>query len=179
MFKSCRLELQSVFHEHYKNWVRGYNDARGCDRHRARKKLPELFCQCDADQRCGAIQIGYGSNKKTRHLMPSGHKAFLVHNPTDVDLLLMHNKTFAAEYAFLQPASSRGEEFHRKSHFQISKFQRANEDAGSHTPSRRERGLRLWPRLSSWVSRSRMRRRGLRRSHRQAGMEGFRAAVQG
>ncbi|KAL9126998.1 MAG: hypothetical protein Q9175_007820 [Cornicularia normoerica] len=41
--------------------------------------------------------IGYGSNKKTRHLMPSGHKAFVVHNPRDVDLLLMHNKTFAAE----------------------------------------------------------------------------------
>ncbi len=31
-------------------------------------------------------------------MMPSGHKAFLVHNPADVDLLLMHNKTFAAEY---------------------------------------------------------------------------------
>lgn len=45
-----------------------------------------------------SFQIGYGSNKKTRHLMPSGHKAFLVHNPADVDLLLMHNKTFAAEY---------------------------------------------------------------------------------
>ncbi|MCJ1423498.1 60S ribosomal protein L32 [Sticta canariensis] len=29
--------------------------------------------------------------------MPSGHKAFLVHNSSDVDLLLMHNKTFAAE----------------------------------------------------------------------------------
>jgi large subunit ribosomal protein L32e len=43
-------------------------------------------------------QIGYGSNKKTRHLMPSGHKAFVVHNTSDVDLLLMHNKTFAAEY---------------------------------------------------------------------------------
>ena len=43
-------------------------------------------------------QIGYGSNRKTRHLMPSGHKAFLVHNTADVDLLLMHNKTFAAEY---------------------------------------------------------------------------------
>ena len=42
-------------------------------------------------------KIGYGSNRKTRHLMPSGHKAFLVHNPRDVDLLLMHNKTFAAE----------------------------------------------------------------------------------
>ncbi|KAL8708451.1 MAG: hypothetical protein Q9220_006675 [cf. Caloplaca sp. 1 TL-2023] len=43
--------------------------------------------------------IGYGSNKKTRHMMPSGHKAFLVNNPSDVDLLLMHNKTYAAEIA--------------------------------------------------------------------------------
>ncbi|ELR02317.1 Ribosomal 60S subunit protein L32 [Pseudogymnoascus destructans] len=41
--------------------------------------------------------IGFGSNKKTRHMMPSGHKAFLVSNVRDVDLLLMHNKTFAAE----------------------------------------------------------------------------------
>lgn len=30
-------------------------------------------------------------------MTPSGHKAFLVHNPRDVDLLLMHNRTFAAE----------------------------------------------------------------------------------
>jgi hypothetical protein len=43
-------------------------------------------------------QIGFGSNKKTRHMMPSGHKAFLVSNPRDVDLLLMHSKTFAAEF---------------------------------------------------------------------------------
>ncbi|EPS44736.1 hypothetical protein H072_1258 [Dactylellina haptotyla CBS 200.50] len=42
-------------------------------------------------------KIGYGSNKKTKHMMPSGHKAFLVHNVNDVDLLLMHNHTFAAE----------------------------------------------------------------------------------
>ncbi|KAL1989951.1 hypothetical protein VTN49DRAFT_7148 [Thermomyces lanuginosus] len=43
--------------------------------------------------------IGYGSNKKTRHMMPSGHKAFLVHNAKDVELLLMHNRTYAAEIA--------------------------------------------------------------------------------
>jgi hypothetical protein len=30
--------------------------------------------------------------------MPSGHKAFLVHNITDVNLLLMHNREYAAEY---------------------------------------------------------------------------------
>lgn len=33
-------------------------------------------------------------------MMPSGHKAFLVHNPQDVELLLMHASTFAAEYVF-------------------------------------------------------------------------------
>jgi len=43
--------------------------------------------------------IGYGSNKKTRHMMPSGHKAFLVQNTKDVELLLMHNRTYAAEIA--------------------------------------------------------------------------------
>lgn len=31
-------------------------------------------------------------------MMPSGHKAFLVLNTSDVDMLLMHNKTYAAEY---------------------------------------------------------------------------------
>lgn len=31
-------------------------------------------------------------------MMPSGHKAFLVQNPKDVELLLMHNRTYAAEY---------------------------------------------------------------------------------
>jgi ribosomal protein L32E len=31
-------------------------------------------------------------------MMPSGHKSFLVNNTRDVDLLLMHNKTFAAEF---------------------------------------------------------------------------------
>ncbi|KAK9473466.1 60S ribosomal protein eL32 [Dipodascopsis tothii] len=44
-------------------------------------------------------KIGYGSNKKTRHMMPSGHKAFLVSNVADVELLLMHNKFYAAEIA--------------------------------------------------------------------------------
>jgi len=43
--------------------------------------------------------IGYGSNKKTRFLIPSGHKSFLVSNVRDIELLLMHNKTHAAEIA--------------------------------------------------------------------------------
>ncbi|KAK3213535.1 hypothetical protein GRF29_28g210999 [Pseudopithomyces chartarum] len=52
-------------------------------------------------------KIGYGSNKKTRHLMPSGHKAFVVNNARDVDLLLMHNQTFAAEISHSVSARKR------------------------------------------------------------------------
>ncbi len=44
-------------------------------------------------------KIGYGSNKATRHLSPSGHKVFLVSNVKDLDLLLLHTKTYAAEIA--------------------------------------------------------------------------------
>jgi hypothetical protein len=51
------------------------------------------------------LQIGYGSNKKTKYLTPSGHKAFLVSNVKDVELLLMHNRTFAAEYVINQTLS--------------------------------------------------------------------------
>jgi len=39
-------------------------------------------------------------------MMPSGHKAFLVSNVKDVELLLMHNKTYAAECVFPIPPSS-------------------------------------------------------------------------
>ncbi|KAG5950532.1 60S ribosomal protein L32 [Claviceps sorghi] len=43
--------------------------------------------------------IGYGTNKKTRYMMPSGHKSFLVNNVKDVELLMMHNRSYAAEIA--------------------------------------------------------------------------------
>ncbi|SCU97624.1 LADA_0H07250g1_1 [Lachancea dasiensis] len=43
--------------------------------------------------------IGYGSNKKTKFMSPSGHKTFLVCNAKDLDLLTMHTRTYAAEIA--------------------------------------------------------------------------------
>ncbi|MCO5567964.1 hypothetical protein L7F22_021660 [Adiantum nelumboides] len=43
--------------------------------------------------------IGYGSNKKTRHVLPNGFKKFLVHNAAEIDLLMMHNRKFCAEIA--------------------------------------------------------------------------------
>ena len=44
-------------------------------------------------------KIGYGNNKLTRHLLPSGFKKFVVSNIAELNLLLMHNRTFAAEIA--------------------------------------------------------------------------------
>ncbi|KAI9145709.1 ribosomal protein L32e [Paraphysoderma sedebokerense] len=44
-------------------------------------------------------KIGYGSNSKTRHLIPSGFKKFTVSNLKELELLLMHNRSFAAEIA--------------------------------------------------------------------------------
>ncbi|KAF9184441.1 60S ribosomal protein L32 [Haplosporangium sp. Z 767] len=44
-------------------------------------------------------KIGYGNNKLTRHLLPSGFKKFVVANIAELNLLLMHNRTFAAEIA--------------------------------------------------------------------------------
>jgi large subunit ribosomal protein L32e len=40
--------------------------------------------------------------------MPSGHKAFLVNNIKDVDLLLMHNRSYAAEYVMFARSRSSG-----------------------------------------------------------------------
>lgn len=55
----------------------------------------------------GVYQIGYGSNRKTRYMMPSGHKAFVVSNVKEVELLLMHNRTHAAEYVSPFPSLGR------------------------------------------------------------------------
>merc|ERR1739841_121588 len=43
--------------------------------------------------------IGYGSNKKTRHVLKNGFKKFLVHNVKELELLMMHNTEYAAEVA--------------------------------------------------------------------------------
>ncbi|XP_032250003.1 60S ribosomal protein L32-like [Phoca vitulina] len=43
--------------------------------------------------------IGYGSNKKTKHMLPSGFQKFRVHNVKELEVLLMCNKSYCAETA--------------------------------------------------------------------------------
>lgn len=44
-------------------------------------------------------KIGYGTAAKTRNLLPNGFYKFRVCKPADIELLLMHNRTYAAELA--------------------------------------------------------------------------------
>merc|ERR1712022_99695 len=48
--------------------------------------------------------IGYGSNKKTKHMLKNGFKKFLIHNVKELELLMMHNTTYAAEVAMMCPS---------------------------------------------------------------------------
>lgn len=50
---------------------------------------------------CGVIMpnIGYGTAKRTRHLLPNGFYKFVVHNVQDLEMLMMHNRKYCAEVA--------------------------------------------------------------------------------
>ncbi|XP_035883459.1 60S ribosomal protein L32-like [Phyllostomus discolor] len=43
--------------------------------------------------------ISYGSNKKTKHMLPSGFQKFLVHNVKELEVLLMCHTSYCAEIA--------------------------------------------------------------------------------
>ncbi|XP_063709897.1 large ribosomal subunit protein eL32 [Culicoides brevitarsis] len=43
--------------------------------------------------------IGYGSNQKTRFMLPNGFKKFLVHNLRELEILMMQNRVYCAEIA--------------------------------------------------------------------------------
>ena len=43
--------------------------------------------------------IGYGTKKTDRHVLPSGFLKFRVSNIKELEVLLMHNRTYAAEIA--------------------------------------------------------------------------------
>merc|ERR1711976_378604 len=41
--------------------------------------------------------IGYGTNKKFRHILPNGFLKFVVNNINELEMLFMQNRVFAAE----------------------------------------------------------------------------------
>merc|ERR1712219_43119 len=53
--------------------------------------------------------IGYGSAKNTRHMLPTGFRKVLVHNVAELEVLMMQNKKFCAEIAHGVSAPKRRE----------------------------------------------------------------------
>merc|ERR1719379_1149452 len=53
------------------------------------------------------VSIGFGSNKKTRHMLPDGFKKFVVNNVSELEVLLMHNHEYCAEIAHNVSAKNR------------------------------------------------------------------------
>jgi len=51
--------------------------------------------------------IGYGSSKTTRHMLPTGFRKVLVHNVKELEVLMMQNKKFCAEIAHGVSAKNR------------------------------------------------------------------------
>ena len=43
--------------------------------------------------------IGYGTNKLHRHILPNGFRKMVVHNVKELEVLMMHNRTFCGEIA--------------------------------------------------------------------------------
>lgn len=94
------LPHPKIVKKHAKQFKRHHSDR--YDRVGESWRKPKGIDSCVRRRFRGTIRmpkIGYGSNKKTRHMMPSGHKAFLVNNLGDLELLLLHTKTYAAEIA--------------------------------------------------------------------------------
>merc|ERR1712090_45334 len=51
--------------------------------------------------------IGFGSAKNTRHMLPIGFRKVLVHNVKELEVLMMQNKKFCAEIAHGVSAKNR------------------------------------------------------------------------
>lgn len=45
--------------------------------------------------------IGYGSDKKTRHFLPNGFKKFVVHNAKELEVLMMHNRYIYPTFIYI------------------------------------------------------------------------------
>jgi len=83
--------------DRYAKVKRNWRKPKGID-NRVRRKFKGMYKMPN---------IGYGSSSTTRHMMPSGFKKVLIHNIRELEVIMMSNKTYAAEIAHGVSAKNR------------------------------------------------------------------------
>jgi len=83
--------------DRYKKLSRNWRKPKGID-NRVRRKFKGMYIMPN---------IGYGSAKTTKHMLPIGFRKVLVHNIKELEVLMMQNKKFCAEIAHGVSAKNR------------------------------------------------------------------------
>merc|ERR1711974_293527 len=83
--------------DRYDKVKRNWRKPKGID-NRVRRKFKGMYLMPN---------IGYGSAKTTKHMLPIGFRKVLVHNIKELEVLMMQNKKFCAEIAHGVSAKNR------------------------------------------------------------------------
>ncbi|XP_067013771.1 large ribosomal subunit protein eL32 [Anabrus simplex] len=75
--------------DRYKKLRRSWRKPKGID-NRVRRRFKGQYLM---------PSIGYGSNRKTKHMLPTGFRKVLVHNVKELEVLMMQNRKYCAEIA--------------------------------------------------------------------------------
>merc|ERR1712083_837731 len=75
--------------DRYKKLSRNWSKPKGID-NRVRRRFKGMYIMPN---------IGFGSAKTTKHMLPTGFRKVLVHNVKELEVLMMQNKKFCAEIA--------------------------------------------------------------------------------
>ena len=79
----------------------------------------ESVVRCRFNGEIPMPNIGYGSNKKTKYLTPSGMYKLTINTLEELEMLLMHNGTYQAEVAHAVSSRKRAAIIERARHLNI------------------------------------------------------------